>query len=184
MRPERVVSELPRNAPRPPYAERAERSTIEAMPGLPTYENNERREPTAGAPRSADEMVAAADLVLAAAQSLRRSVQQTSEPSGPFLASLEATLDSLGVSLAELRGPLLEEVARRHRRYGSRTAQLDTARLAARANEHLAEAAAACGELRALLVGPGAEPHGWPGSGLDEAAPDGVAREFDAVAHP
>jgi hypothetical protein len=94
----------------------------------------------------------AAAAVLAAAQTLRRAVQHASAPSAPTLATLEATLDSLGVSIAELRRPLLGQLASRHPgQPGSRAAQLDGARQVGAATHHLGEAAAACGELRMLL---------------------------------
>jgi hypothetical protein len=94
--------------------------------------------------------------VLDAAQALRRTIRGVSTPGDSIavLTSLEATLDSLGASLAEMRGPLLEHVApRRGDTPESRTAQLDGARLVAQLGVALSDAATACGDLRKLVAG-------------------------------
>jgi hypothetical protein len=95
-----------------------------------------------------------ADSLLEAAQGLRRSISgvPTLSTTVAVLGSLEATLDSLGVSLAELRGPLLTEASRSLLQVqASNSQRLDMARLLGEAGAHLSEGAAACGDLRAIL---------------------------------
>ncbi len=114
--------------------------------------------PTAEAPQAApdqrDPCVAAAEL-LDAAQALRRAIAAASTrgDSLAVLAALEATLDSVGASLAELRGPLLEQVDPHNATHpGSRAEQLDTARLVAQMGGALSDAATHCGELRNIVA--------------------------------
>ena len=94
-----------------------------------------------------------ADALLEAAQGLRRSIGGVPlSTTIAVLGSIEATLDSLGVSLAELRGPLLAEVPRSTLQARVTNSQrLDTARLLAEAGAHLSDGATACGDLRAVL---------------------------------
>ena len=104
---------------------------------------------------SIEDLSTAGATVLEAAQTLRRSVAQGPMPAEALamLAVLEATLDSLGASLSELRGPLLEQVEPvRTAGAGSRAQELDAARLVAQIGEDLSEAATSCGELRDVLA--------------------------------
>jgi hypothetical protein len=110
-----------------------------------------------GDPTGPEAVSAAARSVLEAAQALRRTTRRSPShfESVELLASLEPALDSLGVSLAELRGPLLEHAGRSRSEFRvARAQQLDAARLHAAISKHLSEAASACGDLRSLLKGP------------------------------
>src|SRR3954468_21006322 len=138
------------NAPCTPWSGPSESTNLSGMSLLHTpLEDSRDPGDTTGvvAGETGHDVAQSADSLLEAAQALRRSISgvPTLSTTVAVLGSLEATLDSLGVSLAELRGPLLIEASRSPLQVQvSNSQRLDATRLLAEAGAHLSEGATAC----------------------------------------
>jgi hypothetical protein len=99
-----------------------------------------------------DQLAVVAGELLRQAQRLRRAARRSSAPAdlADMLRSLEAALDSLAVTAAELRVAVLSDLAAGH--YArERVVAADVARHFTDLQRALADGAASCGDLRAGL---------------------------------